>query len=125
MRAGFVIFLYSLLFTSLVSFFAYAIIPDGGRSQYFDNLISGIAINLVGPMTLKLLFQAFIVIVGFLMIQQSRRNTLPPTSRFWLECAERQLATHLWQSESLPQDGRLNLSELTADDLLLARYWRD
>src|SRR3989441_1129242 len=68
MRAGFVIFLYSLLFTSLVSFFAYAIIPDGDRPQYFDNMISGIAINLVGPMPLKLLFQAFIVIVGFLML---------------------------------------------------------
>src|SRR6266567_73730 len=68
MRAGFVIFLYSLLFTSLVSFFAYAIIPDGERPQYFDNLISGIAINLAGPMTLKLAFQAFIVLVGFLML---------------------------------------------------------
>src|SRR3989449_758506 len=68
MRAGFVIFLYSLLFTSLVSFFAYAIIPDGERPQYFDNMISGIAINLVGPTTLKLAFQAFIVIVGFLML---------------------------------------------------------
>jgi amino acid transporter len=68
MRAGFVIFVYSLLFTSLVSFFAYAIIPDIQRPQYFDNLISGIAINLAGPMTLKLGFQAFIVIVGFLML---------------------------------------------------------
>jgi amino acid transporter len=68
MRAGFIIFLYSLLFTSLVSFFAYAIIPNRDRPQYFDNLISGIAINLAGPMTLKLAFQAFIVIVGFLML---------------------------------------------------------
>ena len=68
MRAGIIIFLYSLLFTSLVSFFAYAIIPDAQRPQYFDNLISGIAINLAGPTTLKLGFQAFIVIVGFLML---------------------------------------------------------
>ncbi len=68
MRAGFIIFLYSLLFTSLVSFFAYAIIPDDVRPQYFDNLISGIALNLAGPMPLKLLFQGFIVIVGFLML---------------------------------------------------------
>src|SRR5712664_1671888 len=68
MRAGFVIFIYSLLFTSLVSFFAYAIIPNDVRPQYFDNLISGIAVNLVGPMTLRLVFQAFIVIVGFLML---------------------------------------------------------
>src|SRR2546430_8776318 len=68
MRAGLIIFLYSMLFTSLVSFFAYAIIPDNVRPQYFDNLISGIAINLAGPTPLKLLFQAFIVIVGFLML---------------------------------------------------------
>src|SRR5205807_4239818 len=68
MRAGFIIFLYSLMFTSLVSFFAYAIIPDDVRPQYFDNVISGIALNLAGPMPLKLLFQGFIVIVGFLML---------------------------------------------------------
>ena len=68
MRAGLIIFVYSMLFTSVVSFFAYAIIPDNVRPQYFDNLISGIAINLAGPTTLKLGFQAFIVIVGFLML---------------------------------------------------------
>src|SRR2546423_742439 len=68
MKAGMVIFVYSLLFTSLVSFFAYAIIPDSVRPQYFDNLISGISIYLVGPTPLKLLFQAFIVVVGFLML---------------------------------------------------------
>jgi amino acid transporter len=67
-RAGTVIFVYSLLFTSLVSFFAYAIIPDAVRSQYFDNMISGIAMNLAGPEVLKLAFQAFIVVVGFLML---------------------------------------------------------
>src|SRR5712691_10677633 len=67
-RAGTVIFVYSLLFTSLVSFFAYAIIPDAVRPQYFDNMISGIAMNLAGPEGLKLGFQAFIVVVGFLML---------------------------------------------------------
>jgi hypothetical protein len=68
MKAGMVIFVYSLLFTSLVSFFAYALIPDDVRPQYFNNLISGISIYLAGPMPLKLLFQGFIVIVGFLML---------------------------------------------------------
>jgi amino acid transporter len=68
MRAGMVIFVYSLLFTSLVSFFGYAIIPDEIRPQYVDNLISGIAMNLSGPVPLKLLFQAFVVVVGFLML---------------------------------------------------------
>jgi len=68
MKAGLVIFVYSLLFTSLVSFFAYALIPDDVRPQYFNNLISGISLYLVGPLPLKLLFQGFIVIVGFLML---------------------------------------------------------
>ena len=68
MRAGLVIFVYSLLFTSLVSFFGYALIPDSVRPQYFDNLISGIAMNLVGPLPLRLVFQGFIVVVGFLML---------------------------------------------------------
>ena len=68
MKAGMVIFVYSLLFTSLVSFFAYALIPDAVRPQYFNNLISGISMYLVGPMPIKLLFQGFIVVVGFLML---------------------------------------------------------
>jgi amino acid transporter len=67
-RAGTVIFVYSLLFTSLVSFFAVAIIPDGVRPQFYDNLISGLAMNVVGPLSLRLLFQAFVVVVGFLIL---------------------------------------------------------
>jgi amino acid transporter len=67
-RAGMVIFVYSLLFTSLVSFFAVAIIPDDARPQYLNNLISGLAMNFVGPEYLRLLFQGFVVIVGFLML---------------------------------------------------------
>jgi amino acid transporter len=67
-RAGLVIFVYSLLFTSLVSFFGYSIIPDEVRPRYADNLISGIAMYLVGPLWLRLLFQGFIVVVGFLML---------------------------------------------------------
>ena len=63
-RAGLVIFVYSMLFTSLVSFFALALIPDAVRPKYFDNLISGLAMHLVGPDWVRLLFQAFVVIVG-------------------------------------------------------------
>src|ERR1019366_9081053 len=43
MKAGLVIFVYSLLFTSLVSIFAGLMIPDIERPQYFNNLISGLA----------------------------------------------------------------------------------
>ena len=67
-RAGMVIFVYSLIFTALVSFFATAIIPDSVRPQFYDNLISGLAMHLVGPLSLRLLFQAFVVVVGFLIL---------------------------------------------------------
>jgi amino acid transporter len=67
-RTGMVIFVYSLLFTSLVSFFATAIIPDAVRPTFFDNLISGLAMHAVGPLWARLLFQAFVVIVGFLIL---------------------------------------------------------
>lgn len=67
-RAGMVIFVYSLVFTALVSFFATAIIPDDVRPHFYDNLISGLAMHLAGPMSLRLLFQAFVVVVGFLIL---------------------------------------------------------
>src|SRR5579864_7080001 len=68
-KAGFVIFIYSLLFTSLVSFFAVMIIPDHERvNNYLGNLISGLAMNMVGPVTMRLLFQAFVVVVGTVIL---------------------------------------------------------
>lgn len=67
-KTGLVIFLYSLFFTSLVSFFAVMIIPDGQRSAYFANLIGGLAMNVVGPYSLKLVFQGFVVVVGALIL---------------------------------------------------------
>ena len=67
-KTGLVIFLYSLFFTSLVSFFAVMIIPDHERHNYFANLIGGLAMNVVGPYTLKLTFQGFVVLVGALIL---------------------------------------------------------
>jgi hypothetical protein len=67
-KAGFVIFIYSLVFTSLVSFFAVMIIPDEVRRNYFDNLIGGLAMYLEGPYTLKLVFHLFVVLVGVLIL---------------------------------------------------------
>jgi amino acid transporter len=71
MRAGFVIFVYSLAFTCFVSFFAYALIPDHVRPQYFDNLIAGISMNLAGPFSLRLIFQAYVVLVGVLLLSSA------------------------------------------------------
>jgi amino acid transporter len=67
-KAGLVIFLYSLFFTSLVSFFAVMIIPDSKRPEYFANLIGGLAMYVAGPYTVKLFFQAFVVLVGAMIL---------------------------------------------------------
>ena len=63
-KTGLVIFVYSLLFTSLVSFFAVMIIPDNVRPTYFGNLIGGISVFLVGPEWARLVFHGFVVLVG-------------------------------------------------------------
>lgn len=67
-KAGQLIFVYSLVFTALVSFFAVAIIPDAERPRYFDNLIAGLAMHLAGPEWLRLGFQTVVVLVGFLIL---------------------------------------------------------
>ena len=67
-RAGLVIFVYSLVFTSLVSFFAVMIIPDATRKNFFENLIGGLAMNMAGPLMLRLVFHAFVVLVGTLIL---------------------------------------------------------
>jgi amino acid transporter len=67
-RAAVLIFIYSVVFTSLVSFLSVAIIPDDARPKFLNNLISGLAMHFVGPPWLQLLFQVFVVVVGFLML---------------------------------------------------------
>jgi hypothetical protein len=75
-KTGLVIFVYSLLFTSLVSFFAVMIIPDNVRPDYFANLIGGIAVYLVGPTSLKLLFHGFVVLVGVLILAGAQNTSI-------------------------------------------------
>src|ERR1700691_380245 len=67
-KAGLVIFVYSLVFTSLVSFFAVMIIPDDVRQGFLENLIGGLAMSLAGPPMLRLTFHVFVVIVGTLIL---------------------------------------------------------
>jgi amino acid transporter len=71
-KAAFIVFLYSLLLTSLISFFAVMIIPDGPRTEtYQDNLIGGLAMSVVGPKPARLALHALVVFVGFLILAGS------------------------------------------------------
>ena len=44
-------------------------------------------------------------------------------SSYWICCAERHLTTYLWENDDYPPDARLDVNELTLDDLDLARRW--
>src|SRR5438552_6589881 len=67
-KAALVIFMYSLVFTAGVAFFSVMIIPDSVRASFQDNPIGGLTMYLVGPLSLKLVFRAFVVVVGVLML---------------------------------------------------------
>lgn len=67
-RAGMVIFVFSLVLTSFVSFAAVILIPDGLRHESRDNLINGLVMCFEGPRLLKLIVQAFVVVVGALIL---------------------------------------------------------
>ncbi len=68
-KAAFIVFVYSLLLTGGISFLAVLLIPSDVRMQdYSDNLIGGLAMNVVGPLWAKLLLNGFVVAVGGLIL---------------------------------------------------------
>src|SRR5436853_4979356 len=68
-RAAIIIAIYSFVFTGLTALLFVMIIPDSVRIPvYKDNLIAGLAMNLWGPQILRLVFRAFVVVVGFLIL---------------------------------------------------------
>ncbi|MBI3210409.1 MAG: APC family permease [Candidatus Solibacter usitatus] len=63
-----IVCVYAVISTGLISLLAVMIIPDGIRKNYYDNLIGGLAMSLVGPELLRLVFHIFVVIVGVLIL---------------------------------------------------------
>jgi amino acid transporter/nucleotide-binding universal stress UspA family protein len=68
-KAAFIVFIYSLGLTAGISFLAVLLVPEDVRMKdYVGNLISGLAMNVYGPDWAKLLLNAFVVVVGFLIL---------------------------------------------------------
>jgi len=60
---------YAVVCTGVITVMAGIIIsPDDIRNLYSDNLLGGLAMRLVGPELLKLLFHIFVVVVGVLIL---------------------------------------------------------
>jgi amino acid transporter len=68
-KAAFIVFVYSLVVTGGISFLAVLLIPNSVRmDQFSDNLIGGLAMNMWGPEWARLALNAFVVVVGFLIL---------------------------------------------------------
>lgn len=68
-RAALIVFVFSLLLTAGISILAVLLIPDDVRmSQYSDNLIGGLAMNVVGPPAARLILNMFVVAIGSLIL---------------------------------------------------------
>jgi hypothetical protein len=57
------------------------------------------------------------------MAQGQRQTLLSLTSSFWLYCAERHLATYIWENNGCPSAGHLTIDSLSTEDLLMASRW--
>jgi len=88
-RAAIVIAIYSLVFTGIVSLLAVMLIPDSVRVPVFrDNLIAGLAMYMVGPLTLKIVFRVFVVIVGFLILSGAINTSIIGSTGVLMRIAE-------------------------------------
>jgi len=56
-------------------------------------------------------------------IARRSRGRISSQSSYWICCAERHLATYLWENDDYPPDGRVTVTELSLDDLNLAPRW--
>src|SRR6201987_4259484 len=88
-RAAIVIAIYSFLFTGIGSLLAVMLIPDSVRVPvYRDNLIAGLAMYMVGPQVLRIIFRVFVVLVGFLILSGAINTSIIGSSGVLMRIAE-------------------------------------
>jgi hypothetical protein len=65
------------------------LIPDSVRVPvYRDNLIAGLAMYMVGPLTLRIIFRIFVVIVGFLILSGAVNTSIIGSTGVLMRVAE-------------------------------------
>jgi amino acid transporter len=88
-RAAIVIAIYSFLFTGLGSLLAVMLIPDSVRVPvYRDNLIAGMAMYMVGPQVIRIVFRVFVVLVGFLILSGAVNTSIIGSTGVLMRIAE-------------------------------------
>ena len=51
------------------------------------------------------------------------RGRIQPGNAFWIFCAERHLANHVWEKDDFPTNDRIRIEELDREGLLSALRW--
>ncbi|MGC2635770.1 MAG: APC family permease [Acidobacteriaceae bacterium] len=88
-RAAIVIAIYSFVFTGIGTMLATMIIPDAVRVPiYRDNLIAGMAMYMWGPLTIKIVFRVFVVLVGFLILSGAINTSIIGSTGVMMRVAE-------------------------------------
>jgi amino acid transporter len=105
-RTGMLVWVYSMIFTATTAFLAAALIPDNPEvwTKYKDNIISGLAMNVVGPTNLRLIFQAFVVVVGTLMLSGAANTAIVGSNGVMNRLAEDGVLTD-WFRRPHPRHG--------------------
>lgn len=93
LRAALIIFVFSFILTPVISFLGIMVIPDNVRPQYIDNLIGGITMFLYGPQWLKLVMQAFVVVVGVLILSAAVNTSIVGANSVFNRVAEDKVLT--------------------------------
>jgi amino acid transporter/nucleotide-binding universal stress UspA family protein len=65
---GNLVCIYAIVCTGGLTLLASMIVPDATRKLYVENLLGGLAMHLAGPEILRLVFHAFVVVVGVLIL---------------------------------------------------------
>ena len=56
-------------------------------------------------------------------IELRTRLRILPSSSFWICCAERHLATYVWENDDYPPGDRLRVEQLRAEECISAIRW--
>src|SRR6202041_3765941 len=103
-RAAIVIAIYSLIFTGGATILASMLIPLKDHVLYQDNLIAGLAMNMVGPMFWKIAFRIFVVLVGFLILSGAINTSMIGSTGGMMRVAEPGALPH-WFRKPPPKFG--------------------
>ena len=88
-RAAIVIAIYSLIFTGGATLLASMLIPNYPRTHiYQDNLISGLAMYMTGPLIARIAFRIFVVVVGFLILSGAINTSIIGSTGVLMRVAE-------------------------------------